>query len=129
MTPKTGPRPTRGIIQVLSSHCPTYTPLSFLGSQRIRASGIVLLETILFGFLLLYFPVSLWPELTPASQDPHSPYLAPSKPQNASFSLPSWGNLETSKSPYSDSQMAGWISELWSQTAQAQKSSMTRCVT
>lgn len=33
------------------------TPLSL---QRIRASGVVLLETILFGSLLLYFPVSIW---------------------------------------------------------------------
>uniref|UniRef100_A0A8C0FQ05 G-protein coupled receptors family 3 profile domain-containing protein n=1 Tax=Bubo bubo TaxID=30461 RepID=A0A8C0FQ05_BUBBB len=32
----------------------TLTPLSL---QRIRASGVVLLETILFGSLLLYFPV------------------------------------------------------------------------
>ncbi|ELV11765.1 putative G-protein coupled receptor 179 [Tupaia chinensis] len=30
---------------------------SFLASQRIWASGVVLLETILFGSLLLYFPV------------------------------------------------------------------------
>lgn len=29
-----------------------------LSPQRIRASGVVLLETILFGSLLLYFPVS-----------------------------------------------------------------------
>ncbi|XP_010780311.1 probable G-protein coupled receptor 158 [Notothenia coriiceps] len=28
-------------------------------SRRIRASGLLLLETILFGSLLLYFPVSV----------------------------------------------------------------------
>lgn len=36
----------------------TLTPLSL---QRIRASGVVLLEMILFGSLLLYFPVSIQP--------------------------------------------------------------------
>lgn len=36
------------------------TPLSL---QRIRASGVVLLEMILFGSLLLYFPVSIQPAL------------------------------------------------------------------
>lgn len=34
-----------------------YSVLSFV-FQSIRASGLVLLETILFGSLLLYFPVS-----------------------------------------------------------------------
>lgn len=34
-----------------------YFVLSFV-FQSIRASGLVLLETILFGSLLLYFPVS-----------------------------------------------------------------------
>ncbi|KAJ1071819.1 hypothetical protein K5549_002111 [Capra hircus] len=36
-------------------------------SKRIRASGVVLLEAILFGSLLLYFPVSLWLEPDPTS--------------------------------------------------------------
>uniref|UniRef100_A0A8C7AFT1 G protein-coupled receptor 179 n=1 Tax=Neovison vison TaxID=452646 RepID=A0A8C7AFT1_NEOVI len=36
-------------------------------SKRIRTSGVVLLEAILFGSLLLYFPVSLWPESDPTS--------------------------------------------------------------
>ena len=70
VTPQTGLRPSCTILQALSSCCPAYIPLSFLGSQRIRASGVVLLETILFGSLLLYFPVSLWPEADPTSQDP-----------------------------------------------------------
>lgn len=65
MTPKTGPRFSPTIVQALLSHCPVHTPLSFLGSQRIRTSGVVLLEAILFGSLLLYFPVSLWPESDP----------------------------------------------------------------
>lgn len=38
------------------------TPLS---PQRIRVSGVVLLETILFGSLLLYFPVSIQPSPGP----------------------------------------------------------------
>lgn len=38
----------------------TLTPLSL---QRIQASGVILLETILFGSLLLYFPVSIQPAL------------------------------------------------------------------
>lgn len=36
-----------------------------LSPQRIRASGVVLLETILFGSLLLYFPVSTRPRAEP----------------------------------------------------------------
>lgn len=36
-----------------------------LSPQRIRASGVVLLETILFGSLLLYFPVSTQPRTEP----------------------------------------------------------------
>lgn len=75
MTPKTGLRPFHIIVHALSFHHPTYTPLLFLGSQRIRASGVVLLETILFGSLLLYFPVSLWPEA-----DPHLPGSPQSQP-------------------------------------------------
>ncbi|NWU21808.1 GP158 protein, partial [Dyaphorophyia castanea] len=38
---------------------PPRCPLTFLSPQRIRTSGIILLETILFGSLLLYFPVSI----------------------------------------------------------------------
>lgn len=65
VTSKTGLRFSPTIVQALPSHCPAHPPLSFLGSQRIRTSGVVLLETILFGSLLLYFPVSLWPETGP----------------------------------------------------------------
>ncbi|OWK51089.1 putative G-protein coupled receptor 158, partial [Lonchura striata] len=39
------------------SPLPTPRPLTPRSLQRIRTSGIVLLETILFGSLLLYFPV------------------------------------------------------------------------
>ena len=70
MTPQTDLRPSCTILQALSSHCPAYMHLSSLGSQRIRASGVVLLEAILFGSLLLYFPVSLWLEPDPTSRDP-----------------------------------------------------------
>lgn len=52
-----------------------------LSPQRIRASGVVLLETILFGSLLLYFPVSARPTPPPAPappcRKPHRPWAAP----------------------------------------------------
>lgn len=53
-----------------------------LSPQRIRASGVVLLETILFGSLLLYFPVSARPNSPPAApsppcRKPHRPWAAP----------------------------------------------------
>lgn len=55
--PKPHPSPVRSGVSLPGLHRPgcTLTPLS---PQRIRASGVVLLETILFGSLLLYFPVS-----------------------------------------------------------------------
>lgn len=47
VTPRTDLRPSLHHPQALSSRCPGYMRLSFLGSQRIRASGVVLLEAIL----------------------------------------------------------------------------------
>ena len=97
MTPQTDLRPSCTILQALSSRCPAYVHLSFLGSQRIRASGVVLLEAILFGSLLLYFPVSLWLEPDPTSWDPSSPNLAPSTPQN--LSSVSCGGIQRPQNP------------------------------
>lgn len=46
------------MLQSNSPHLNLLTPPHCLPPQRIRASGLLLLEMILFGSLLLYFPVS-----------------------------------------------------------------------
>lgn len=71
---------------------------------------MVLLEAILFGSLLLYFPVSLWLEPDPTSWDP------PQSQPGTLHTLESvlcilWGDSETSKSPCSYLQVTGWPSE------------------
>lgn len=54
-----------------------------LSLQRIRASGVVLLETILFGSLLLYFPVSARPKPPLLSESPTPPCTKPRRARAA----------------------------------------------